>query len=1201
MAIIPNLFDEESKVKPATGNMVIPDLFAEEAAPEIKPPGADLLEGQRTAGIEADKQKKAQEQAAAAQKQAEINDPANWSAEQTKEHYRKNPPKNAREAVEAKIAIKAKEEQENAIVQKAMDKISGKPKSSVIPNLFAEEPPKSEAKSSLLQEAIVKPVKTLYGGVLKASANTADTLDFYADKISKTLNIPETKNSIFEYLRDNWNTVGTRLQKEGLSKGVAQKIYSGLGEAGWEVPKLMALGPEGLVISGAAEGGKTGGVKGAVVGATTGALFKGTLKGMGTLPSKVKYPVAFGVGAATTPGGLEEKVAGGTVLAGLSAGKSPSMEEFKAAQKESPLVKGYQKVLPFEARERIYQNYVNRFQSIENTVQKAKDLGADILPGENPTLRARGYLGIGQKVKTVLENNTYKITPEGKIEITGEGLKPILDSYDQQSPIKGREVREKDLNDYLIARRTIEDLQRPKSEFTTENIATPEQVKTAQDTLDNLNQKYGSNISHLDQTATRLYDYQKRVLNLLVDSGNMSQEQYDTILTKNPNYVPFDRVIENADTSGTPVSKNRFTGARSPIKRIKGSELEIHNPIESMIKNTYRIMDIAERNTVAKGVADLSKVLPEDISPVKVKMQPINIGKFTEGEPNVIFRPSQFKPKGNVIEYFENGKRGYIEVSDNLYQAMSGLNETSSGLLTKIMSKPAQWLRTGATITPEFMVRNPIRDQWTAFMQTKLGFKPFIDTTGAIADIMGKSEAYNDWLRSGGAYSGFVETSRGKLKGILKDLQGKPNLLKNLNIITKAGDISQLFEQATRLGVYKAGIKKGLTPVEAGFESREATVDFARRGAKTKDMNAVIAFFNAGIQGSDKSIRTAMADPAGFAVKGIASITIPSVISYLLNKDDEGYKELPKWEKDLFWIFKVKDTYVRIHKPFLYGQVFGSMPERFLEYLNTEDPKALEGFGKSLYDAMSPVSGDPASGLLATGVKPIIENATNWNFFRQAPIVPEGKQRLMPSEQYGRYTSETAKAAGEILNYSPAKIENLIQGWFGGSGRYALETGDIGVKAIDKLTGNLIMPERPMELADVPLVKGFITRPPLGSQSESVKKFYDSSRSITQFYLTVIKRYKEGDNKGAEKLQKKYPEFISYSAVNKTSQMLSDLSDYSDMIIKSDKPAEEKRKLLKEVDMQKTEIAKQANKMIGDIKKPQPSQKKSSVVPNLFD
>lgn len=982
--------------------------------------------------------------------------------------------------------------------------------------------------------------------------------------------------------------------------------------------------------------------------------------------------------------------------------------------------------------EEVYSALVNRFAPIENIVVRAKKLGADIKPGEDPGMRARGYLGIGGKAKSALEDKTFRITPEGNIELTGEGLRPILKDYDLKSSEKNVGIREKDLNDYLIAKRTIADLQRPKIEGKPEMIVTPEQVSKAKLTVDNLKLKYGG-LEHLETTAGRLYDYQKRILNLLVDSGNLSQEQFDTILAKNPHYIPFLRILpEEAPVGAIPVSRGRFTGARAPVKRIKGSELEIENTTESIIKNTYRIMDIAERNTVARNVAKLSYFLPEEIKPVKIPIIPLakvelkagidpkltsellsvidnlkgiyerklkiggkRLGYFQperkivtkfatqegviahelghyidrlyglkeklvknpetvkelrvladlrqvrkayarKGEEKIaalmdafitkpfildevapnskrilesiinsheelksllkirpsmvinyektvqtIFGPSPFKPKGNVIEYFEGGERKYVELSPNLYQAMSGLNESSVNLFTKILSRPASWLRKGATITPEFMFRNPIRDQFTALLQTKLGFKPFIDPVFAIADILGKTDSYYDWLRSGGSYSGFVELSRPQLQKLVSQVKGNKKLLSNLNIIARAGDVSQLLEQATRVGVYKRAIQKGLAPVKAGFEAREATVDFGTKGAKTKDVTAVTAFFNANVQGLDKSIRTAKNDPVGFMAKAIAFITIPSVLLYLKNRKDKMYKEIPQWQRDIFWVTKFGDTYVRIPKPFLYGQIFGSLPERFLEYLDTKDPEAFRGFRKTLIGAVSPLGGeeDPISGVLPTAIKPLIENATNWNFFMGRNIVSRSRQELLPALQFNKYTSEFAKTLGQMLNYAPAKIENLVRGWYGGTGTYALEGADSILKFFRRLKGIPAEGKRPRELADVPLVKGFVTRPPL-SQPESLNRFYENLNIMGEAYKSVALLLKEEDEEGAKKIIKKYPALVYSSDFNEIAGTFSELSKEIDLIGKSTEyTTEEKRRMIMDLELQRLRMAQIANKI----------------------
>ena len=416
-------------------------------------------------------------------------------------------------------------------------------------------------------------------------------------------------------------------------------------------------------------------------------------------------------------------------------------------------------------------------------------------------------------------------------------------------------------------------------------------------------------------------------------------------------------------------------------------------------------------------------------------------------------------------------------------------------------------------------------------------------------------------------------------------------LLSKLNIINTAQDLSVLFEQATRVGVYKRAIKK-MTPIEAGFQSREATVDFARRGSKTKDINAIIAFFNAGIQGIDKSIRTAKDDPVGISMKAIATITLPSLLLYLKNRKDPDFKEIPQWERDLFWITKFGETYVRIPKPFLYGQVFGSLPERFFEYLDTREPEAFKGIESSLYEAMLPFGGDPASGLLPTGIKPLIENEANWSFFRESRLVPVGKERLLPEEQSGKYTTETAKGISKLIGKlpdipiiknleSPAKLENLIRGWFGGSGKYALQGGDLLIKGIKKTIGQEIKPKRPKEWADIPLIKGFVTRPPYSGSAESLQKFYETKEEINKAYNTYRRLRSEGRMDAAKKVKEKYPEWAYSKILNKYSEMISTYGKLIDRIIESDKYTEkEKRERINELEKKRVNAAKRANALI---------------------
>jgi hypothetical protein len=521
-----------------------------------------------------------------------------------------------------------------------------------------------------------------------------------------------------------------------------------------------------------------------------------------------------------------------------------------------------------------YRNVVNRMAPIEDLAKEAEARGEEVGDVNNPQLMARQYLGVGQVVEGVLRHSTFEIDQDGEVQRNGEGLKPILDSFDNELSEHEPDYNDRrtDLEEYLVAQRIITDLA-PREDV----LVTDKQKKKAVQDMMRLGDKYGEDISILEGTSNRIYEYQKRVLHTLVQTGNMSEEQYNDILKKNSKYIPFQRVMDDKKVEVTPQSKNRFTKAKAPVEKIKGSELELENVLESVVGNTIAITNRAYRNRVAKAVAGLEELFPERIQ---------SVDKIKSG-------------KQNIIDYYEDGKIKHIEVSPELYQAMTGMDETQLDMFVKILSVPAQILRTGATITPEFMMRNFFRDQFTAAIQTNVGFRPFIDSAFGLADVMKKTDIYYEWLQSGAAYSGLVETSRDGLAKAYKELTKKPNMLKKLNIISTLQDMSQVFEQATRIGIYKAAKRKGLSSTRAAFESREGTLDFNVRGAKTKNVNALKAFFNAQVQAADKFVRTYQKNPVATTTKGLAYITAPSVLLYLVNRLDPEYDQLPRWQKDL--------------------------------------------------------------------------------------------------------------------------------------------------------------------------------------------------------------------------------------------------------------------------------------------------------------
>ena len=856
---------------------------------------------------------------------------------------------------------------------------------------------------------------------------------------------------------------------------------------------------------------------------------------------------------------------------------------------------------------KLYTATVDRFNPINKIARKGIKTG-QILPGENPELLARRYLGVKSIVESKLFWKTTELTPEGNLKITGEGLSNIL------KPVKNNLD---DLRVLMIAERDLELVGRGITKG-----ATP---KESQQVIDILKTK--PNYAQLDQTAKGVRDYAKRaVLDPLKEIGAISDEAYNSILKSNQFYTPFKRVMEEIETQGfVPAKANLFTPKAVPIKAIKGSEKAIIDPLESLISDTYKITDFVERERVAKAVVNLRKLSPEleeIIRPIAPKMVPVariagesdatfiarfrkefpiaktlnysderilKIGK-TAGEKmaeeQTIFRPSIFAPAKDTIQVFENGARKFYQVDEDLAKAMNGMSSADMGVVLKILSFPAKTLRAGATLTPEFIGRNPIRDQMSAFVYSKYGYIPGVDLVKGIWETVARKDVFQKWLAAGGDQSMFVSLDRistqKTLQEVVKDVFTPQRALLELKKwarepLRPVRALSAFGEKGTRLGAFKRAVGK-TSDIEAAFESRDITLDFSRLGSQTKPVNQIIAFWNANIQGLDKLVRAFKDRPIQTSLKAVGGITLPSIGLYLANRNNPRYQEIPQWQKDLFWIVippGEKSPIIRIPKPFELGIIFGTVPEHILAWIEKNDPEALKSIPSALSKGASP-------GYIPTALLPILENTANYSFFRDRPIVSQSLENLPPELQANTYTSETAKEIGKIMKYSPSKIENFANGYFGGLGRYALEASD----AILKGFGIVNPPPEPAEtLADKPFIKAFIVREPIGSASESVNQFYDILEKSTQAYNAAKDIAEKGNIDESAEYIKKHKEILFYKGLNKVAREYSEIRKYKQQVMESkDLTPEQKRKALDGLDTLMTEIAQQILIVINENK-----------------
>tara|TARA_R110001583_G_scaffold49228_2_gene154139 strand:- start:1105 stop:5163 length:4059 start_codon:yes stop_codon:yes gene_type:complete len=740
-----------------------------------------------------------------------------------------------------------------------------------------------------------------------------------------------------------------------------------------------------------------------------------------------------------------------------------------------------------------YYKWIDDLGALVDVAKEAAKRGKDNFLESSVRL----YAGVTGMALSSLNNGTTVLNEEGELIETGKGLKSILNDFDfnamriEPDPKK----RKKDLIDYLIARRYALDLKDRDDVEITEK----QKEKSIKD-LARINEKYGEDIVLLDTSAQEIYDYQDRMLQMLVSFGVMSKDKYDTIKAENPNYIPFQRVMdeeygETAGLQGLQVKAGTtFAGKKlgQVIKKIEGSDKEIVDPIESIIRNTMRITDIAYQNRVANQLVDLADVMPEYISAYNP-----DVGMAKDPKTGKKIPP---------ITVLVDGEKKSYNVHPSLVAAMTSMHPQEITGLGWLLSRPASILRTGATIVPEFMARNFIRDVHGSYVLSEA--RPnVIDVVKGLTARIGKNDLYERWRASGASFNSYMNMSDKGVQNAYTEIFKEEGKLKRYlkNPLNLPQDIGAVIEQSVRIGVYNAAKRKGMTDAESAMEARDASIDFARGGRASKEINRYVPFFNAGVQGSNKFIRAFRKNPKAMIMYAAGTITIPQIMitGYYLHaapeEEKKEYLEIPEWQRDMFWVFKVGDTWARYPKPFTVGFVFGSSVERAMIWADSENETGFAdmffGLSRGVVTAVSPVY-DP-SAVFPSPIKTAVEQVTNYNFFQGRPIYSPWMDELPPEERKTAGTSLTAQELGKVFKYSPAKIDNLIRGTFATSGPYLTDAGDILIKKVKEWNGEEF-PEDPTSPVDIPLVRAFTMRYPTGYMSNSLQQFSDTQKLATE-------------------------------------------------------------------------------------------------------
>lgn len=535
-----------------------------------------------------------------------------------------------------------------------------------------------------------------------------------------------------------------------------------------------------------------------------------------------------------------------------------------------------------------------------------------------------------------------------------------------------------------------------------------------------------------------------------VGSGLMSQEQYDMLKERYPHYVQTYRVRDNWG-GGADTTRRGTVNTGSPIKEAVGdlSEIIPFEDAEMMQVNT--IVKNARRNELFRNIYDFAKANPAAAAPyVRVVGEDAEY-RAPESIDDLTGRISDaaMSDAGGIytIRAMVDGKPVTMQVNSAFYAGLQNLFRQDRGASDNFFKNTFGTLVTGfKRVTtgdnPFFAATNLAKDAQTAYFNTiskrKTAVTYMYDAVRSAAHMAQNADDWKTFSALGGKSSTFYDNNKGFEKSLEISKRNKKGIRKALN--TVHGWVTFLNENAEavwRFTEYRAGIERyGDTPegrIKAIQAAADVTTNFSRSGPATKSLDSFVPYLNASIQGLDKTARQIKNHPFTTTRRALELITLPTLVLWLINHDDEDYQDLNNRTKDNYFCIPRGDgTFIKIPKSREYGVVFGAAFERALRaWMQGEDiATAFKGLGSQLMTNLAP--SNPVTDNIFKNI--FIDLPTNRDFAGRA-IVPKRMQGLSPENQYDYSTSGAGRTLANLWNatvgrglgkVSPIQVDYLI-------------------------------------------------------------------------------------------------------------------------------------------------------------------------------
>lgn len=779
---------------------------------------------------------------------------------------------------------------------------------------------------------------------------------------------------------------------------------------------------------------------------------------------------------------------------------------FDAAKQEAVRPKPEKLDLPkYQAAIDAQSSVITNFQeTVQDSLARLKAIVNDpdvkISEESNPYLREELYHG---RVDTLLQ--------DGRAQYEG-----IVDALNDVAGKYGVNATELDtvFNDYLIARHAPE--RNAKLKDGAAGITTAE----ARDILNDIASKPYS--KDLEAVAEKFYDFNRKTLDILRDTGVITRELHETLTSQYKHYVPLNRVMDgDADLEARMVGgimDVRGTG----IRAAKGSDKEVRDVLGNATANYQDAVMRGEKNIVLNSLYKFVEDNPElDLFSIR---KPRAIGESFAAKDGTRRPIMEQLNDPRIIALRKDGKPAFVEVKDlDLAQAIQGINIQDVPKVMRFAAAGARLLSGLYTrFSPDFALANKIRDLQEVViylasqkdMTTRKALRASvrnIETTKAVTDWhLGRdtegAKLYDQMRHDGGITGGASLVSRGDIELDINKYRklSRSNTRKGFDKLIRSVDSwNAIFEDSTRFATYKTALDQGLSRERAASLAKNASINFNRKGTGGSLVNALYIFSNASIQGSFKLL-SAMKNPK---VATSVLLSIGTAV-YATNEwndqvDPEWRNKVTEWDRTngLPVVMPSTDGTFRY---FTIPVSWGIKPINVMwntvsdltngEAVDTRD--ALERIGAAVLNSYNPFGGtDMLSAAVPTLLDPFVDIGRNKSW-TGSPIMPSTSKYTPDSLRYfdmlrdsasGRLAIDISKGlSGLGVEVSPATLKYLYDQYTGGPGKFATRISDM-VKAAAS-------PEDEVELDQVPILSRFY-RERTGEEIGAGGKLYLEART----------------------------------------------------------------------------------------------------------